>query len=337
MNFWLLPLWIIFKPNAELQKTSASWASWHFTFCHTSVQGKKKCSFSLPPPFCTQHFCVQAFFTTHSEAPPPEQLQARLSSHGLMVILFWHKATLLVVGVGLPSSTPDRLLLPPPLLQQRCNHVVSWIREPILLKISHHCKTKHERWPKGKRNSWEQGWGRGWAAQPPSAAARTSAKWYMVMIQPRSQMKFQSCKLRSNPLWPALSAKVLQCLKTPWSKRNKWLSDSEAADRWASSVVHPCLLLPRETPGFLVQFSWKLHWCFNSRDSWHGQAKSMARWCPNMEALFHPHVLLNLLLPPPLPPTQYLICSHHCMDPSRFLITIVWEKWDTHFSVVVKY
>lgn len=233
-------------------------------------------------------------------------------------------------------STPDRLLLPPPLLQQRCNHVVSWIREPILLKISHHCKHKHERCPKGKRNRWEQGWGRGWVAQPPSAAARTSAKWYMVMIQPWPQMKFQSYKPTSNPLWSALSAKVLQCLKTPWSKRNKWLPDSQAADWWASSVFHPCLLLPQETQRFLLQFSWKLHWCFNSRGSRHGQVKSMAWWCTNVAALFH-HVLLNQLLPPPLPSAQCLSCSHHCTGPRRFLITIVWERWDTHFSVAVKY
>lgn len=43
-----------------------------------------------------------------------------------------------------------------------------------------------------------------------------------------------------------------------------------------------------------------------------------------MEALFNP-LLLNLLLPPPLPSMQCLIWCHHCMGPSRFLITIVWE------------
>lgn len=105
MNFWLLPLWIILRPKAEPQKTSASWASWHFTSCCTSGQGKKKIHFPSPH-FGAQHFCVQAFFTRHSEVPPTDQLHARLSSHGSMVILFRHKATLQVVGAGLPSSVP---------------------------------------------------------------------------------------------------------------------------------------------------------------------------------------------------------------------------------------
>lgn len=131
------------------------------------------------------------------------------------------------------------------------------------------------------------------------------------MIQPWPQVKFQNCRFRSNLLWSALSAKVLQCLKTPWSKRNKWLLESEAADWQASSVVHPCLLVPQETLGFLVQFSWKLHWCFNSRGLWHGQAKSMAHWCPNVQGLFHPHVLLNFSLPTSTP-----ICAIPDMLPS---------------------
>lgn len=68
--------------------------------------GKKPNVHFFSPPFGTQHFCVQAFFTKASEAPPPERLRARLSSHGLTVILFWHKATLQVVEVGLSSSLP---------------------------------------------------------------------------------------------------------------------------------------------------------------------------------------------------------------------------------------
>lgn len=128
---------------------------------------------------------------------------------------------------------------------------------------------------------------------------------------------FKAIKLRFNLLWSALSAKVAPMLKTSWSKRNKWLSDSEAADWWASSVIH--------------------HICNSHKElmTWASQINGLQ--CPKVEALFHPHVLLSLFLPPPLSSVQCLICSQPGTGPSRLLIMIAWEKQDTHFSVVTKY